>query len=117
MQIYHVKGFLPPDLSNPHKQNGDFALQIYGGCALATGILKTSHQINISGQPCKNIFENIYTTYTLLPMSFLPGSIVINDLQKHATSRYMIVTKKKSHGYNHVLSIFVVVERKSHIHV
>lgn len=56
MQIYNVKGFLPTELSTPHKQNNDFAFQIYVGCALATGILKTTYQINISDQPSKTTF-------------------------------------------------------------
>lgn len=38
MQINNVRGFSFTELSNPHKKNNDFAFQIYGGCALATGI-------------------------------------------------------------------------------
>lgn len=51
MQIYNGKGFLPTELSNPHKQNDGFAFQIYGVSALVPGILKTSYQVNIYGQP------------------------------------------------------------------
>lgn len=81
---------MPTELSNSHKQNDDFAFQIYGGCALAEGILKVSYQTNISGQPCKNTFDNIYAMYqriALLSVSSLPGSILINGLKKHETSR------------------------------
>jgi len=71
MQIYHVNGFLPAELSNPQKQNSDFAFQMYGGCAFTTGIFKTSYQINVSGQPCKNTLENIYTINLLCSLCLL----------------------------------------------
>lgn len=81
---------MPTEFSSPHKQNDNFAFQIHGGCALVAGILKMSYQTNISGQSCKTTFDNIYATYEIIFISllaFLPGSIPLNYLNKHETSK------------------------------